>query len=110
MFPGVFRGLLDVRARAMTDAMAIAGAQALAAYGEKQKLADDCILPPMSDPDVAAHVAVAVGLEAQRHGIAQLSRSAPELLADARQRIDDARRATTLLMREGLIAERPAAP
>ena len=72
VFPGMFRGVLDVRASAINEGMAIAAALALADYGVELGLRPDSILPNMEDPETAIRIAVTVGLEAQRQGIARL--------------------------------------
>jgi malate dehydrogenase (oxaloacetate-decarboxylating) len=53
-FPGIFRGVLDVRARTITDEMAIAAAGALAQLGREQGLTEERILPGTGDIEVAA--------------------------------------------------------
>jgi malate dehydrogenase (oxaloacetate-decarboxylating) len=40
-FPGIFRGVLDVRARTITDEMAMAAAEALATTGETRGLDEE---------------------------------------------------------------------
>jgi malate dehydrogenase (oxaloacetate-decarboxylating) len=109
-FPGIFRGLLDVRARAITDEMAMAAAQALAAYAEAQGLRDDAILPKMGDREVVARIAAATGLKAQEQGLAALSLDGESLYQDALARIRNARDSLDLLTREGLIPAPPGAP
>ncbi len=106
-FPGIFRGVLDVRARTITDTMALAAAHELVRCAEARGLRADAILPAMDDADVAANVAAATGMQAQAEGIARLSLSREQLYASAADRIGNARRATGLLMREGLIAPPP---
>lgn len=90
-FPGVFRGVLDVRARAISEGMAIAAAHALADYGVELGLSPDRILPSMDDPETSIRVAVAVGLEAQREGLAQLQYDADVLRRMAARSITRAR-------------------
>jgi len=104
VFPGLFRGVLDVRARAISDGMALAAARALAATIPKEQLSPDRILPALDDVRVAAEVAAAVGVAAAAEGLATEARSAMELRASAQRMIADARAATRLLMEEGLIA------
>jgi malate dehydrogenase (oxaloacetate-decarboxylating) len=106
-FPGIFRGVLDVRARAVTDGMAIAAARELAACVECSALGLERILPSMDDWQVAARVAAATAAAAQSEGLAELSRSREEILDGARRRIGDARDATAALMRDGWIAAPP---
>lgn len=57
-FPGIFRGLLDSRARYVTDAMKVAAAHALAALVKKPT--PEKIIPGVFDKDVAKIVAEAV--------------------------------------------------
>jgi malate dehydrogenase (oxaloacetate-decarboxylating) len=109
-FPGIFRGLLDVRARAITDEMAMAAAQALAAHAEAQGLRDDAILPKMGDWEVAARIAAATGLKAQEQGLAALSLDGESLYQGALARIRNARDSLDLLTRDGLIPAPPPEP
>ncbi|MGB8275427.1 MAG: NADP-dependent malic enzyme [Alphaproteobacteria bacterium] len=107
VFPGLFRGVLDVRARTITDTMAAAAAHALAQYAERRGLTENAILPRMDEWEVAAHVAAAAGMRAQEEGLAGRSIAEAALLEGARTRIQGARAATEALMREGLIATPP---
>jgi malate dehydrogenase (oxaloacetate-decarboxylating) len=106
-FPGIFRGVLDVRARAITDGMALAAACELASLATERGLREDAILPRMDDEEVAVREAVAVGLAAQREKVARLAPSADELDAQARTTIRAAREATRALMNAGLIRDPP---
>jgi len=108
VFPGLFRGVLDVRASRITDEMALAAAQALAAHARERGIDDMKILPRMDEWEVAARVAAAVGAKAQEQGVARIKKSAEALYTEALARIAAARDATALLMREGLIAKPPA--
>lgn len=108
VFPGIFRGVLDVRARTITDSMVLAAAHELVRCAERRGLRDDAILPTMDDWEVAANVAAATAMQAQAEGLARLSLSREQLYAEAAAKIDNARRATHLLMREALIAPPPA--
>lgn len=105
VFPAIFRGVLDVRARTMTDEMAIAAARELARCAEERGLRDDALLPRMDEWEVYPRVAVATTMQAQAQGIARLTRSRDALHVQARRVISDAQTATRLLMREGIIPE-----
>jgi malate dehydrogenase (oxaloacetate-decarboxylating) len=59
-FPGVFRGALDVRARAITHQMQLAAATALAGVIAADELSADYIIPSVFDREVAPAVAQAV--------------------------------------------------
>jgi len=102
-FPGIFRGTLDVRARAISDGMALAAARELAACAAERGLSDNFILPGMEESEVAARVATATGLAAQEEGLAATPATRETLYNGALQRIGAARQATAALMREGII-------
>ncbi|MGB9718542.1 MAG: malic enzyme-like NAD(P)-binding protein [Thermoproteota archaeon] len=48
-FPSVFRGVLTVRARTITNELCIEGARSLARYAENRGLSENNILPTMDD-------------------------------------------------------------
>lgn len=102
-FPGMFRGVLDVQARAITEAMAVAAATALAGEAEKRGLSRKFILPPINDQEVPVRLAVATGLAAQAEGVAGLSLSEAELEEKARTQIQNVRQTMALLMESGII-------
>lgn len=102
-FPAIFRGVLDVRARAISDGMALAAARELADCAAEAGLGDERIVPRMDEWTVYPRVAVATALAAQREGLAQLALTPDALRASATHQIATARRATELLMREEII-------
>ncbi len=85
-FPFIFRGALDVRARAINDEMKLAASQALAklagqdvpdsvlkAYGvEELRFGKEYIIPKPFDPRVLTWVAPAVAKAAMETGVARL--------------------------------------
>ena len=72
-FPGIFRGALDCRARAITENMKLAAAQALAAVVAEDELRADYIIPSVFHPAVAGSVADAVKAAAIKDGVARLT-------------------------------------
>ncbi|MGO9174117.1 MAG: NADP-dependent malic enzyme [Rhodomicrobium sp.] len=96
IFPGLFRGVLDVRASSITDGMARAAAHALARCARGAGPYETSILPLTDDPAAAAEVAAAVGEQAQIEGIASLAVGHDELLRGAIQRIRAARETNRL--------------
>lgn len=108
VFPGLFRGALDVRARAITDGMARAVAQELARFAESRSIHEEDILPRMDEWTVFPRVAAAAGLAAQDDRVALLSTGWEALHDAAARTMRDAREAVALLMREGLIAQPPS--
>ncbi|AXB45026.1 malate dehydrogenase [Amycolatopsis albispora] len=67
-FPGVFRGALDSGARAITERMKIAAADAIVAVASDD-LGPDRIVPSPLDPRVALEVAAAVAKAAGEDGV-----------------------------------------
>lgn len=63
VFPGVFKGALSVRAKAITEEMKLAAAHAIAALVTDDKLSADYIIPSALDKSVADAVAEAVADE-----------------------------------------------
>lgn len=63
VFPGVFKGALSVRAKAITEEMKLAAAHAIAALVTDDKLTVDYIIPSALDKSVADAVAKAVADE-----------------------------------------------
>lgn len=71
VFPGIFRGALDVRASDINDEMKLAAAKAIAGLVGDQ-LSADYILPAAFDPRVGPAVAKAVAEAARESGVARL--------------------------------------
>jgi malate dehydrogenase (oxaloacetate-decarboxylating) len=70
-FPGLFRGVLDCRARSITTAMKLAAADALAQVVQPHELAPDYIIPGVFHRRVSAAVARAVIKAAEDSGVAR---------------------------------------
>jgi len=107
-FPGIFRGVLDVRATTITDEMAIAAAEELARCALERGLDEERVVPKMDEWEVFPREAAAVGMKAQEQGLARLSLSHEELLSKARATIHQAQDMTRFLMEKGLIPPVPA--
>ena len=73
-FPGLFRGLLDVRARQVNSRMKIAAARAIAEIIPEEDLHTDYIVPSVFDRRVAKAVAAAVAKAAIETGTSRRSR------------------------------------
>lgn len=74
IFPALGLGLVASVARRVTDSMMIAAAQALAEHSPAHKDPSGRLLPELANlRKVAIEIAVAVGLEAQRAGVAPLT-------------------------------------
>lgn len=71
VFPGVFRGAIDVRARAITEEMKVAAVYAIANLIDEKDLREDYVVPDAFDPRVAPAVAAAVAKVAIEKGLAR---------------------------------------
>lgn len=72
-FPGLFRGLLDARARDVTLEIKVAAAHAIASVISEEELHPDYIIPSVFDKRVAPAVAAAVTKGAIESGTARRS-------------------------------------
>lgn len=72
VFPGVFRGAMDVRARQINEEMKVAAVYAIANLIDEQDLREDYVVPDAFDPRVAPAVAAAVAKTAMETGVARL--------------------------------------
>lgn len=106
-FPAIFRGVLDVKARTVTDDMCIAAAQELAKFAEERGMDEWNILPRMDEWEVFPREAVACALKSIEQGVARVKLSREELYQRASAIIQNARQATELLMKKGLIKKAP---
>jgi len=71
IFPAMGLGVVASGARRVTDAMMLAAARALAGNSPALKDSSASLLPPLTDiRRVAAQIAIAVGIEAQKEGLA----------------------------------------
>ena len=69
VFPGIFRGALDVKATDITEEMKLAAARAIASLVTDEELTEDYIIPSPFDKRVCAVVAKEVGRVAIEQGI-----------------------------------------
>jgi malate dehydrogenase (oxaloacetate-decarboxylating) len=109
-FPGIFRGALDVRASAISEGMAIAAANELAAFARERGLRDEAILPNMQEWQVYARVAAATALAAQKEGLTDARRTRQSLLDEATNKIRAARAQAEKLVSAGVISLPPDSP
>ena len=106
-FPGIFRGVLDVRAKTITDEMCVAAAEGLAKVAEEKGLSEDYIIPDMDEWEVYPKEAVAVGMKAIEQGIAKVKLTKDELYEKAERIIKRSREQTQSLMKHGFIKPPP---
>lgn len=107
MFPAIFRGALDVRAKTITDPMVIDAAHELAAFAREKGISKDYILPTMVQWEVYPRVAAKVAQAAIREGVARRKMTAAESLRVATETIEHSRKVMNALRRNGIILDPP---
>jgi len=103
-FPAIFRGVLDVDAKTITDDMCLVAAESLARYAEERGMSEDNIAPTMGEPEAFIREAVDVGMEAQKEGIASIQISRQELRKKSESMINSSRETHDALVKAGCIA------
>jgi malate dehydrogenase (oxaloacetate-decarboxylating)/malate dehydrogenase (oxaloacetate-decarboxylating)(NADP+) len=97
IFPAVFRGALDVRAKTITDEMVIEAARELASHVRTKGASESYIIPRMTEWEIYPKVAAAVASKAQAQGLARKSITFDEEIENAKSLIESARRIMNLL-------------
>ncbi len=72
VFPGVFKGALEVRAKEINEVMKLAASYAIASMIPDEELNDENVLPNALDKSVSDYVAEAVKKAARETGIARI--------------------------------------
>ena len=72
VFPGIFRGALDVRASDINEEMKIAAAKAIASIIPDNELSEDYVIPLAFDERVTKLVAAVVAEAARQSGVARM--------------------------------------
>ncbi len=106
-FPGILKGALMVRAKKITDNMAIAAAHSLADYAEKRGINPENIVPSMSEASVFPQEAADVAMQAIKDGVARVKMTWDEAFNKAKEDIDYARGLTDKLTKDGYIKTAP---
>ncbi|MFQ6135376.1 MAG: NADP-dependent malic enzyme, partial [Nitrososphaerales archaeon] len=107
-FPGIFRGVLDVRAEKITNEMCLAAAFELAKVAEDKGLSEEYIIPSMDEWEVFIREAVVVGMKAIDQGVARVKRSKDELRDISHRIIKRTRDMVQTLMKESYIPPPPS--
>jgi len=87
VFPGIFRGAIDVRARQINEEMKLAAVHAIANLIPENELREDYIIPDVFDPRIAPAVAAAVARAAIETGVARITLDPEDVRAKAIARI-----------------------
>jgi len=108
-FPGILKGALAVRARKITDGMAIRCAHSLADFAKARGIGPDNIVANMEETDVFAVEAADVAMQAIAEGVARIEATWQEVHDKALADINASRKIVKDLMAGGHIKEPPKA-
>ncbi|NHV96565.1 MAG: NADP-dependent malic enzyme [Thaumarchaeota archaeon] len=106
-FPAVFRGVLTVRARKMTDEMFVAAAHAIAKYSEETGVHEERIIGSMTETELYVKEAMAVAEKAMELGYARRKMSRDELEREVRALIERPSKYMDVALKAGLIVMHP---
>jgi malate dehydrogenase (oxaloacetate-decarboxylating) len=107
-FPGILKGALLVRAKKITDSMAIRCAHSIAGFSEKRGITPDNIVAAMDETEVFAQEAADVAEQAVQEGVARIALSRDEVYEKAKADIGAARALVEDMERLGRLSEVPA--
>jgi len=102
-FPGILKGALLVRARKITDEMAIAAAYSIANFAQKKGIHPDYIMPTMDETEVFAEEAADVAMMAIKNNVARINVEREHVHKQTLADIKEARAAIDLLMKHDFI-------
>lgn len=107
IFPPVFRGVLDARARGIPDEVVLVAAHELARGAALRGLTPDHILPTMAEAEVFPKVAAAVAVKCEEMGIARVRRTRADYEENAVRMMNRPKKLARLLIENGLLAAAP---
>ena len=106
-FPGILKGALLIRAKKITDEMAITAAKSIAKFAENRGIDVENIVPKMNESGVFPIVAADVAMQAIEDGVARLNLSWQQVFDQAKADIDSTRQLTSDLMETNIIKAPP---
>jgi malate dehydrogenase (oxaloacetate-decarboxylating) len=107
-FPGILKGALLVRARKITDGMAITCAHSIANFAESRGISTDNITATMAETEVYAREAADVAIQAVKEGVARRNITWQEAYDSAKADIAASRAMFDTMQAEGYIGKPPA--
>ncbi|MCG8410252.1 MAG: NADP-dependent malic enzyme [Bacteroidales bacterium] len=97
-FPGILKGALLVRAKKITDEMAVTAAYSMANYAQKRGIDPDNIMPKMDETEMFAYEAADVAMEAIKNGVARVHLTWDEVFNKTLEDIKQTRDTIDLMM------------
>lgn len=105
-FPGILKGVLIVKARAITDTMAIAAAKSLAGYAEEKGITPERIIPDMDETGLFFKEAADVAVQAIKENLSDSTLTHEQVYKIAEKDIQSAQKLMKDLMSQNYI-EKP---
>jgi malate dehydrogenase (oxaloacetate-decarboxylating) len=102
-FPGILKAALMVRARKITDEMAIAAANSLAVFAEKRGISPDDIIPKMDEVDIFPYEAASVAVQAVKSGISRKTLTYEEAYQLTKKDIEYSRSLLRAMIDDGFV-------
>jgi malate dehydrogenase (oxaloacetate-decarboxylating) len=106
-FPGILKGVLAVRARKISDTMAIRCAHSIAEFSRRRGISPDNIIATMEEADVFAQEAADVAMAAVSEGLARRPRGWEEVYKQAASDIAAVRSLVEDMEKSGRILRPP---
>ncbi len=106
-FPGILKGALLVKARKITDEMAIAAAESIARFSEERGIHKDNIIANMNEAGVFPYEAADVAMQAIKDGVARKTMTWQEAYDQAKKDIDHSQKVSRMLQDTNLIEQPP---
>jgi len=106
-FPAIFRGVLDVMSRTVTDEMCLAAGDALAKFAEEKGIHEEYIIPRMDETEVFPYEAAAAAMQSVKQGVARIKTTWEEEYNKAKQIIEESQMMLNQLIKHGLIKHAP---
>ena len=106
-FPGILKGALLVRAKKITDLMAIRASHSIADFAEARGIDPEHIMPTMEESGVFSQQAADVAEQAMKEGVARVTMPKAEVYAKAKAGIDESRALTQAMLEQGFIKRPP---
>ncbi|MEO0258866.1 MAG: NADP-dependent malic enzyme [candidate division WOR-3 bacterium] len=105
VFPGIFRGVLDVSAKTITDTMCVEVADEIAKFAEEKGISEEYIIPRMDEWELYPRIAARAADAATKENIARNGLLYGEELSNARKIILRAQELFSRLEEEGYIKD-----
>lgn len=102
-FPGMFRGVLDVQAKTITDEMCLSAAEAIANFALKRGINENYIVPTMEEWQVYPEIATAVATTAIQQKLARIKLTQQQLYKNAKKIIEQSIKTVKLITKAGLV-------